>query len=75
MSDRVTEMSHAQANMMLDLVLSDEGVYADLDAKALVNLAEAAEVLGRSEDAEVLLSSIDTAEITASWEGLAQARL
>ena len=54
MSERVTEMSHAQANMMLDLVLSDGKVHADLDAKALVNLAEAAEVLGRSEDAELL---------------------
>ena len=75
MSERVTEMSHAQANMMLDLVLSDGKVHADLDAKALVNLAEAAEVLGRSEDAELLLSKIKIEEITPSWEGLAQVRL
>jgi len=74
MSDKVTEMSHAQAGMLLDLVLGDDGVYSDLDAKALVNLAEAAEVLGRSEDAELLLSRIDVADITSSWEGLAQAR-
>ncbi|MDP7001270.1 MAG: hypothetical protein QGH90_05150, partial [Candidatus Poseidoniaceae archaeon] len=67
MSDKVTEMSHAQAGMLLDLVLGDDGVYSDLDAKALVNLAEAAEVLGRSEDAERLLSRIDVADITSSW--------
>ena len=75
MSDKVTEMSHAQAGMMLDLVLSQDGIHADLDAKALINLAEAAEVLGRSEDAAKLLANIDTTDITATWEGLTQASI
>jgi tetratricopeptide (TPR) repeat protein len=75
MSDKVTEMSHAQAGMMLDLVLSQDGIHADLDAKALINLAEAAEVLGRSEDAARLLANIDTTDITATWEGLTQASI
>ena len=75
MSDKVTEMSHAQAGMMLDLVLSQDGIHADLDAKALINLAEAAEVLGRSEDAARLLANVDTTDITATWEGLAQASI
>lgn len=75
MSERVTEMSHTQAHLMLDLILSDEGVQADLDAKALVNLAETAYTLGRDDDAERLLAELGSGETDNAWAGLAHAKI
>lgn len=74
MAEQETEMSHTQASELLDLLLSHTDVVSGFDAQALVNLADAAESMGRSEDAEFLLSKISEKESKDGWVGLATAK-
>lgn len=67
-------MSTAQASEMLDLLMSHKDSFSSFDAQALVNLADAAESMGRSEDAEYLLGQISKEESQNGWVGLATAK-
>jgi tetratricopeptide (TPR) repeat protein len=74
MAEQSTEMSHTQASELLDLLLSHADAISGFDVQALVNLADAAESMGRSEDAEFLLSNISEKESKNGWVGLATAK-
>ncbi len=74
MAEQSTEMSHTQASELLDLLLSHTDAISGFDVQALVNLADAAESMGRSEDAEFLLSNISEKESKYGWVGLATAK-
>jgi tetratricopeptide (TPR) repeat protein len=74
MAEQSTEMSHTQASELLDLLLSHADAISGFDVQALVNLADAAESMGRSEDAEFLLSNISEKESKSGWVGLATAK-